>query len=197
MNKTSTPELLSPTGKIRRLRLFEYTLYAIILVAALGIPFFTDVYKNFGWERVLKEWLRLLPFVLIFAVNNFIFVPKLLFREKYLYYFLTCILSVVMVICLSNFMLELSIPKPPDFENVNSMNMQRGRAPRELPPFESTDDMNMRPRRMPPEMSPFDSASGMNIQPQRIPPPSQFGNPRPQFGFGARRQIHHFFNIWL
>jgi len=165
------------------LRLFEYTLYAIILLAALGIPFFTDVYKNFGWERVLREWLRILPFVLIFAVNNFIFVPKLLFREKYLYYFLTCILSVVMVIYLSNFMLELSIPKPPNFENVNSIDMQRGRAPRELPPFESANDMNMQNRRMPRELQPSEDANEMNIQPRRTSPPSQFRNPGPQFGF--------------
>ena len=197
MNKTYTPELLSPSGKIRRLRLFEYTLYAIILLAALGIPFFTDVYKNFGWERVLREWLRILPFVLIFAVNNFIFVPKLLFREKYLYYFLTCILSVVMVIYLSNFMLELSIPKPPNFENVNSIDMQRGRAPRELPPFESANDMNMQNRRMPRELQPSEDANEMNIQPRRTSPPSQFRNPRPQFGFAARNQILHFVNFWL
>jgi two-component sensor histidine kinase len=121
MLKSIIAKSLIPNGKAQRFRLFEYSLYAVILLAALGIPFFTDIYSNYGWERVVKGWMRILPFVLIFAANNFIFVPKLLYREKHLYYILTCILSVIAVIFLSAVLFNLLRPEMPPFEGIRGM----------------------------------------------------------------------------
>ena len=115
----SEPSL--PVERIERLHLFEYALYAIILVIALGIPFFTGAFTNNGWERVLKDWMRLCPFVLIFAANNYLWVPKLFFREKYLHYMLTCILSVTVVVCLSMLLFDFTRPGPPHLEGMKGM----------------------------------------------------------------------------
>jgi hypothetical protein len=120
---------LLPAGKIQRLQLFEYSLYAIILVAALCIPFFLGVYTNFGWTGVWFDWVRLLPFVLIFLVNNFLLLPRLLFRDKYLWYILTCILSVIVVVYLSGFLLEAARPELMSLQNMTP----RGNMP--PPPF--------------------------------------------------------------
>ena len=108
-------------SKTQRLYLFEYTLYAIILMVALCVPFFMGTYTNFGWKRVLTEWIRLLPLILIFSVNNRVLVPKLLFREKYLYYILTCILSVIVAAILSAILFDLTRPEIPSFEGMKEM----------------------------------------------------------------------------
>ena len=118
MIKTFITKPLLPAGKRRRLRLFEFSLYAIILAAALGIPFFLDVHTNLGWKGVRYDWLKLLPFVLIFIANNYLLVPKLLFRDKFLWYVVTCILSVIVVIYLSGFLLEAARPEITPFEGV-------------------------------------------------------------------------------
>jgi hypothetical protein len=95
---------------MQRLHLFEIFLYAIILAIAMSIPFFTGDYTNFGWGIVFDRWLRLLPFVFVFAANNFIFVPKLFFREKYAYYFLACMLSVIVVFLSIFFFVKMPPP---------------------------------------------------------------------------------------
>ena len=106
MNKSSLSKLSSPADKMQHLRLFEFSLYVIILIAALGIPFFLGVYTNFGWKGVWYDWLRLVPLVLTFLTSNYLLVPKLLFREKYLWYVVTCILTAITIVYLSGFLLE-------------------------------------------------------------------------------------------
>ena len=119
MNNTYTSESSFPFGKMQRLHLFEFSLYAIVLIAALGIPFFLGVFTDFGWRRVWYDWLRLLPFVLIFIANNYLLVPKLLFKEKYLWYVLCCILSVISVVYLSGFLLDITRPELMTFEGIS------------------------------------------------------------------------------
>ena len=109
-----------PTSKIKRLHLFEFSLYTIVFTAALGIPFFLDVYANFGWKGVWFDWMRLLPFLLILVVSNYLLVPKLLFKERYLWYVLGCMLSIVTVVYLSGFLLELTRAKLKPFEIIPS-----------------------------------------------------------------------------
>ena len=118
MADTPTSQPSWPAGKIQRLHLFEFSLYAIVFTAALGIPFFLDVYTNFGWKGVWFDWMRLLPFILILLVSNYLLVPKLLFKEKYLWYVLGCMVSIVVVVYLSGFLIELTRAKLKPFETI-------------------------------------------------------------------------------
>jgi two-component sensor histidine kinase len=110
-----------PNSKMQRLQWFENAIYALILLVALGIPFYTGGFINYGWKMLLIDWIRLIPFVLIFAANNFIMVPRLLFREKYLFYFLSCFLCAGAAIIMSFNLFKLVHPEPfpfppPNFE---------------------------------------------------------------------------------
>ncbi len=105
--------------KIRRVHLFEGFLYVIVLVAALGIPFLSGGFASKGWRVVMFDWVRILPFLLVFLVNNYILVPKLLFREKYLYYFLGCFVLVIAVVYLSDVLFDLTRSIRPPFENMH------------------------------------------------------------------------------
>ena len=150
----------SPTGKSQRLHLFEYTLYALVLVVALGIPFFIGSFAYYGWKIVFEKWMRLLPYVIVFLANNFLMAPKMLFREKYLYYILTCILSVVAVF-VSVFL--FAPPAPPG---------EMFPLPGDMPPFPFKDMLPPSGKMLPP--LPFE---GM--------PPPPFMPPPLYFNFGA------------
>ncbi len=105
--------------KIRRVHLFEILLYTIVLVAALSVPFLSGGYADKGWRVVMFDWVRILPFILVFLINNYILVPRLLFKEKYLYYFLGCFALVIAVVYLSDFLLDMTRYIRPPFESMH------------------------------------------------------------------------------
>lgn len=57
---------------------------------SLGLPLFS---ASTAWQM----FSRLLPFVALFAVNNWVLIPRVLFRNRYLRYFLMAALLVVVV----------------------------------------------------------------------------------------------------
>ena len=102
--------------KLQRVYFFEIFLYVAVLVIALSIPFLTGMFARDGWISVLRDWSLLSLFVIVFLINNYLLVPRLLFREKYLYYFSVCILLVILVAWLSTYLFELTHPWRPPFE---------------------------------------------------------------------------------
>jgi len=103
---------------MKRIHLFETLLYVTILLVALCMPFFTDIFQYGGWSELLKKWLTLTPLVFIFLINNYIFVPRLLFTEKYLYYILSCILTVVAVVYFSYLLVDMIYSLQPPFDKM-------------------------------------------------------------------------------
>jgi len=66
----------------------ENVIYCLICAIVLALPVFTlKGGDEFSWDRVILEWLRVLPFLLIFIINNSLLVPKLLFQKKFIWYF--------------------------------------------------------------------------------------------------------------
>ena len=102
-------------NKLQRVYFFEIMLYAIILVTAFSIPFLSGMYAEEGWKSVWHNWSLLSLFAVVFLVNNFILVPKLLFRERYLYYLLACVLLVISTAWFSTYLFELTHPGRPPF----------------------------------------------------------------------------------
>ena len=77
--------------KEKKFHYFEIGLYIFIALVAFVVPVFMHSYGGeVNWELVCMEWMRLLPFLIIFLVNNFLLVPKLLFRSKYMSYVISC-----------------------------------------------------------------------------------------------------------
>ena len=100
---------------MKRIHLFEYLLYATVLLVALCIPFFNGLFEYRGWSEVWKNGLRTLPFLLIFLMNNHLLVPKLLFSDRHLHYLLSCLLLVAVVVFLFEYFLSDFIrPVRPD-----------------------------------------------------------------------------------
>ena len=103
---------------MKRIYIFEYLLYITVLLVALSAPFFGGIFDYKEWSDILKISVKVLPFVLIFLINNYILVPRLLFRDKYLYYLLFGILTVLSVVYLSGFLNDLTHPIPPPFDRM-------------------------------------------------------------------------------
>lgn len=79
--------------QIRKQNILEQSIYWILWL----IVFLTPVLGNLladknsanhliSWDMIGKGWLRVLPFFVLFLANNYILVPHLFTRKKYLYY---------------------------------------------------------------------------------------------------------------
>ena len=114
-----TPECSMFIDRFHRFRLFEYTLYALIFITALIVPFFLgNFFSSFGWKWIINHWVRLLPYVLIFIVNNYILIPKLLFKDKCTFYIVVCIFSCLVALLLSSYLFSFTMQRVPPFSTL-------------------------------------------------------------------------------
>lgn len=68
-------------------KMSESVMYLFLWLIFLIIPLITNDYsEKGGFVKVLYDWLRLIPFMLVFLLNNFWLLRKLLFRGKTLLY---------------------------------------------------------------------------------------------------------------
>jgi hypothetical protein len=193
MKNTFTSDASPLSGKQQRFRLFEYALYFLILATALGIPYFLGAFSDMGLRRVWVDWFRLLPFILIFVVNNFLLVPKLLFRDKYLSYILSAAFTIIAVIYLSFLLFDFIRPDPVSLGTMR----ETSRENIQQPPFDRMREFRRDSTgEMPPEgrMRAFPPDS-MRIAPREgrmIVPP--FGRPEPAAHLLAGRMMRPFFS---
>ncbi len=81
----------------------ENIIYLLIWIMVFIGPLFTAKSNNeeLNWMRILIEWIRLSPFLIIFFVNNAVLSPYLLLKKKLLYYLLAVTVLVIVVVTLS------------------------------------------------------------------------------------------------
>jgi hypothetical protein len=73
----------------------EYLIYILLWLIFLVIPFITNDYnREGGFIRIFFDWLRVLPFFIVFIVNNFWLMRRFLFSGRTISY----VLGLVMVI---------------------------------------------------------------------------------------------------
>lgn len=74
----------------------ENLIYALLWAMVLALPVFTlKGSDEFNLDRVILEWIRILPFLLIFIINNSLLAPKLLIRKKLIWYFTSITVIVI------------------------------------------------------------------------------------------------------
>ncbi len=94
------------------------------------------------WTGILYFWLEILPFFLLFLLNDRVLVPRLFFRQKTVAYFVSAILITVVVVGLESYL------NAPDFRNqdINELPM------RQLPPDGIRREAGPKPGEWHPEM---------------------------------------------
>lgn len=86
-----------------RLSKYESIVYAVLWLFILLLPFLNEILKvsnglDFSWCSIVLWWLGLLPYIAIFAINNFILVPKFLFRKLHQYILLSGLMLLLFLI---------------------------------------------------------------------------------------------------
>ena len=63
--------------------------YVLIWLVIYALPYFQNrVFNVVLWEKVISEWITISALMLLFFLNVYVLVPKLLFPKKYLVYLL-------------------------------------------------------------------------------------------------------------
>lgn len=74
-------------SRIRAGKIPEFVIYILLWLLFLIIPLVTNNYNiKGGFQKICYDWLRLVPFIIVFTINNFLLLRKLLFRGKTLLY---------------------------------------------------------------------------------------------------------------
>jgi len=73
-------------------------MYLFLWLIFLIIPIITNNYSNKGgFTKILYDWLRLIPFIIVFLVNNFLLLKKLLFRGKIILYSSSLLITAIVI----------------------------------------------------------------------------------------------------
>jgi len=87
--------------KIHSRKIPEYVIYLLLWLSFLIIPLITNNYNiKGGFIRICYDWLRLIPFIIVFIINNYLLLGKLLFRGKRVAY-AASLLSVVVIVTIT------------------------------------------------------------------------------------------------
>ena len=97
-----------------RFYIFETLLYVSILLISLFVHVILHYDEERKWLSLSLESVRLAPFVLVFLINNYLLVSKLLFKKKYTTYIVSCICMVIIVLFLNDLWMKSDFsPTPP------------------------------------------------------------------------------------
>lgn len=82
----------------------ESIIYIILWMVVLLMPiFFSQFDKGINWSRVSHEWIKIIPFLIIFLIHNYLLFPFFLIPKKYWFYFGSTLLLIIGVSIVSMF----------------------------------------------------------------------------------------------
>jgi sensor histidine kinase YesM len=97
-------------------RKIETLFYVFIWALVFSIPYFNErIYGQVNWNEIVKNWIHVIGYLVIFLVNVYILVPQFLLTKKYLLYFVLVSVLILLVITL-NMLPELFLPAQGNFE---------------------------------------------------------------------------------
>lgn len=85
---------LSPSS-----RKIEILIYVLIWALVFSVPYFSERGSgHLNWNTLAGHWVNLSGFLIIFLANVYILVPRLLFKKRYLNYFILIAVLILLVI---------------------------------------------------------------------------------------------------
>ena len=85
--------------KSSNFKVLEISIFSMIWLGIFSIPFFQNrMFNIVDWSKVTGEWIKMFSFLVIFILNTYIFVPKILFKKKYLTYIAITLTAVIAII---------------------------------------------------------------------------------------------------
>ncbi|MBP1673461.1 MAG: sensor histidine kinase [Bacteroidetes bacterium] len=78
----------------------ENAIYLLIWLIVLGFPLLnirSDL--SFNWTKLWIDWIRIVPFIILFAINNFWIAPSYLFKKRIQYWILISVAIILITFC--------------------------------------------------------------------------------------------------
>jgi hypothetical protein len=117
-------------------RKIEFLIYFMVWTFVFSVPYFSE--RNSGqinWHEVTKNWAHVFGYLILFLVNVYILVPRLLLKKKYRYYFVS-ISALIIVIVAINILPPGSAPQSGSETGAsNGLRPQALNAPMQKPPI--------------------------------------------------------------
>jgi uncharacterized protein (DUF2164 family) len=93
----------------------ESIIYIVLWLVILLMPvFISKTDSGINWSRVQHEWIRFLPFLIVFVVHNYFLFPRFFIHNKRILYFLLTIILILLVGFFADFIVELFNLRPGD-----------------------------------------------------------------------------------
>lgn len=97
----------------RKQYILENLIYAFIWLLLFIIPLAGYSFEgSIHWNDVRRYWIGLLPFGLLFLLNNYLLIPLFLFRKKYLLYIGLLLISILFLFIVRPLMTDRLNPDP-------------------------------------------------------------------------------------
>ncbi len=82
-------------------RKIEILLYILIWTLVFSVPYFSERSSgHINWNEVTRNWTHIFGYLVVFLVNVYILVPRLLLKKRYLYYFVSVSALILFIIVL-------------------------------------------------------------------------------------------------
>jgi hypothetical protein len=83
-------------------RKLEILIYVIIWTLVFSVPYFSERGSgHLNWNTMAGHWVNLSGFLIIFLVNVYILVPRILLKKRYLYYFISIFVLIIIGIAIN------------------------------------------------------------------------------------------------
>jgi hypothetical protein len=80
-------------------RKIEILVYVFVWALVYAVPFFSErTAGQIHWDQIVRHWLNLSGFLLIFLVNVYVLVPRFLLEKRYLPYFISVTLLIFLLV---------------------------------------------------------------------------------------------------
>lgn len=82
----------------------ENIIYFLIGCMVLLLPIFVlHNEQQLHWHRIIMEWVRILPLLIVFGWNNFFLLPHFFLKKKYPEYFIILLASIFIIVYLGDY----------------------------------------------------------------------------------------------
>ena len=108
--------------------------WILVWILVFSVPYFHESSRGeIKWPHLLKNWIHLFGYLLIFLLNVYLLAPKLLLRKKYLRYFISIICLIILFAAL-----DFAVRPMMDFWSVSPESLHRNHF-RKPPPLMLAD----------------------------------------------------------
>ena len=117
-------------------RKIEFLSYFLIWTFVFSVPYFSERSSvNINWNEVIKNWAHLFGYLILFLFNVYILVPRLLLKKRYVHYFVSISVLILVIVAINILLPELSHQPRSETNAANGLMPPALNAPMQKPPI--------------------------------------------------------------